>query len=104
MQIFPEPQTQTEKEKKMKYRARPVIVTAYKILSVGDREDGGINCALDNGTNAIATQQMTARMAPAANDYWVVQEDGYTYLNPKDVFERKYEPIKEIEGKPDAKK
>ena len=23
-------------------------------------------------------------------DYWVIQPDSYVYLNPKDVFERKY--------------
>src|ERR1700691_2146243 len=33
---------------------------------------------------------MTARYAPKVGDYWVVQSDGYAYLNPAEVFERKY--------------
>lgn len=34
---------------------------------------------------------MMARYTPVVGDYWVVQEDGYIYLNPRDVFERKYQ-------------
>ena len=30
---------------------------------------------------------------PVAGDYVVTQEDGYQYLNPKEVFERKYSPV-----------
>jgi hypothetical protein len=55
--------------------------------------EAGIACALDNGENAIATPEMTARYTPKTDDYWVVQSDGYVYLNPKDVFERKYSPL-----------
>lgn len=78
----------------MKYQANPVIVDAYKIVSVGQPgHEAGIACALDNGENAIATPEMTARYIPKADDYWVVQSDGYFYLNPKDVFERKYSPL-----------
>jgi hypothetical protein len=29
-------------------------------------------------------------MQPKSGDYLVRQEDGYEYLNPKEVFERKY--------------
>ncbi len=35
---------------------------------------------------------MTARYTPVEGDYVVTQEDGYTYINPRDVFERKYHP------------
>lgn len=75
----------------MKYTANPVMVDAFKIVSVGEvLEDGSVHVALDDGNNAIADKGMTARMAPKPGDYWVVQADGYVYLNPKDVFERKY--------------
>lgn len=83
----------------MKYQANPVIVDAHKIVGVGDPEShGGIKhwkmaLALENGENVIADSNMMARYIPEAGDYWVVQSDGYTYLNPKDVFERKYSPI-----------
>ena len=40
---------------------------------------------------------MCARMIPQVGDYWVIQSDGYVYLNPKDVFERKYRPLQEQE-------
>ena len=38
----------------------------------------------------IATAAMTSRYRPKPGDYYVIQADGYPYLNPKDVFERKY--------------
>jgi hypothetical protein len=34
--------------------------------------------------------EMTSRYQPVLGDYLVVQSDGYRYLNPKAVFERKY--------------
>jgi hypothetical protein len=45
---------------------------------------------LENGENVVATSEMTARYKPVAGDYWVIQSDGYIYLNPKEFFERKY--------------
>ena len=43
-----------------------------------------------NGSE-VRTEKMCARMTPVKGDYWVTQlHDGYHYLNPKDVFERKY--------------
>lgn len=83
----------------MKYQANPVIVDAYKIVGTGEviKADPPLplNLALDNGENAVATPEMQSRYIPTAGDYWVVQSDGYIYLNPKDVFERKYSPIPE---------
>jgi hypothetical protein len=35
---------------------------------------------------------MMARFKPQPGEYWVRQADGYIYLNPKEVFERKYSP------------
>ncbi len=78
----------------MKYQANPVIVDAYIIISVGAiLPNGSMHCALQNGENAVATEAMISRFIPQEGDYWVIQEDGYVYLNPKDVFERKYRPI-----------
>lgn len=87
----------------MKYQANPVIVDAFKIVSVGHTNandpqvewDGKYNLALDNGENVTTDHGMTARYAPQQGDYWVIQSDGYIYLNPKDVFERKYSPLPE---------
>lgn len=80
----------------MKYRANPVEVQAQIIIGVGSiLPDGSMPCALQNGLNALATKGMLARFIPQAGDYWVRQADGYEYLNPKDVFERKYSPVLE---------
>lgn len=78
----------------MKYTANPVNVEAYKIVSVSEKAnpDCSLNIALENGENYIATSAMMSRMVPTVGDYVVRQEDGYEYLNPKDVFERKYRP------------
>lgn len=75
----------------MEYIANPVKVKAFKIVEV--RPSGSeIHCVLESGMVAIADPGMTARYTPVAGDYWVQQEDGYEYLNPKAVFERKYRP------------
>lgn len=81
--------------------ANPVPVTAVRILGVTDvtkRDEGcdqfspDLLLRLENGANFEANSGMTARHVPVAGDYVVTQEDGYVYLNPKDVFERKYSP------------
>jgi hypothetical protein len=78
----------------MKYRANPVEVDAFRIAEVGPNvEGGGRTLRLDDGQVVLATPEMMARLTPAPGDYWVVQADGYVYLNPKDVFERKYTPL-----------
>lgn len=78
----------------MKYIANPVEVDAQVIIGVGtaSSEDGSLHLALGNGENFTAEKGMTARYFPAPGDYVVTQADGYVYLNPKDVFERKYRP------------
>lgn len=75
----------------MKYQANPVIVDAFAITDIG-YEEGECCLVLDNGDEVTATPEMRSRMEPKEGDYWVVQSDGYIYLNPKDVFERKYSP------------
>lgn len=79
----------------MKAQAKPVIVDYFKIVEVGpvDEEAGFRILWLDDQRGVVATKHMLSRIDPKIGDYWVVQEDGYTYLNPKDVFERKYSPI-----------
>ena len=80
----------------MQYQANPVLVEAHKIVGVGPLgTDGSQHVCLENGENVTATAEMRARMSPYPGDYWVIQADGYVYLNPKDVFERKYSLVKE---------
>lgn len=81
----------------MRYQANPVSVEAHRIVSVGQLVDppnsagcGYRDLALENGENVTATAGMLARTTPEPGDYWVIQEDGYVYLNPREVFERKY--------------
>lgn len=81
----------------MKYVANPVEVDAFEILAVKFvKGQEGAYLELDNGLSKIALPEMMARMTPKPGDYWVVQSDGYVYLNPKEVFERKYSMKKEI--------
>lgn len=74
----------------MKYIANPVLVDAFKIMGTADNENGTMQLKLDDGQSVATTEGMTARMMPVAGDYYVVQSDGYIYLNPKEVFEKKY--------------
>lgn len=79
--------------------ANPVRVHAAEILDVTDitiRDQGNAQSSpdlmlrLSDGRNYKADMNMTSRHVPVPGDYLVTQEDGYEYLNPKDVFERKY--------------
>ena len=75
----------------MKYVANPVEVDAHIIVGVGPVEgDGSMHLALQNGENVTADSGKIARYIPQEGDYWVIQSDGYIYLTPKEVFERKY--------------
>lgn len=77
-----------------KFRANPVIVEATIIKTVGPHRQGvPLQLILENGNEFFAEPELTARYFPKEGDYVVVQDDGYKYLNPKDVFERKYSPI-----------
>ena len=82
----------------MEYKANPVIVTAHRIVSIKTRQLGGIKdfdgeVTLDNGETKKLECGMLARYVPVEGDYYVIQSDGYVYLNPKDVFEHKYSPL-----------
>jgi hypothetical protein len=86
----------------MKYVANPVIVDAFQIVKVEPMPPADPplerNLMLDDGRIVKATVEMMARMEPKVGDYWVIQSDGYIYLNPKEVFERKYRPFNEQES------
>jgi hypothetical protein len=88
----------------MKYIANPVEVDAFRIISVHAALSDGrvpLNVEEYGSERLYATPEMCARMKPYPGDYWVVQSDGYIYLNPKDVFERKYhEKLMEVEAAP----
>lgn len=76
-----------------KYIANPVEVEAFQLVTVGpvaDQSSNERNLKLDNGDWVQAGVEMMSRMTPQVGDYWVIQSDGYVYLNPKDVFERRY--------------
>jgi hypothetical protein len=84
----------------MKYVANPVEVQAYRILEIEGAESRDLDktpifhLVVGDGESEnqrkTATSEMTSRMTPKVGDYWVIQADGYVYLNPKDIFERKY--------------
>lgn len=77
------------------YIANPVKVDAFKIIAIREEDDlkGGMErvAVLENDDMIVLTEGMTARYSPVEGDYLVRQQhDGYEYLNPKEVFERKY--------------
>lgn len=74
--------------------ANPVRVQALVINDLS-RINNGIDTLLflADGSERTIGPEMTSRYKPVPGDYLVCQEDGYTYLNPKDVFERKYRVI-----------
>lgn len=77
----------------MRYQANPVAVDAEIITDVGPvQPNGSMLCRLQDGRLVLADKGKIARFIPEVGDYWVRQEDGYEYLNPKTVFERKYSP------------
>jgi hypothetical protein len=76
----------------MKYIGNPVEVDAFKITGLGAREKAGIVLQTEDMHTRLATDEMLARYTPVVGDYWVIQSDGYAYLNPAAVFERKYSP------------
>lgn len=85
---------------KLTHIANPVHVKAQEIVNVIGAtltSNGGIVAVVldDDGTpfETIFSPGMIARYEPVSGDYLVTQEDGYQYINPKAVFERKYRVI-----------
>ena len=88
----------------MKYIANPVVVDAWEIIGIrkytpGGVVDGSLEVELENGQKMVVDKTMLSRIAIQPGDYYVRQEDGYVYLNPKAVFERKYRPCSVEEAK-----
>lgn len=85
----------------MKYLAKPVAVKALKIAAVDitlkNKKPFEAALTLEDGQVFTAHQAMMARYTPVEGDYVVWQEDGYVYLNPKEVFERKYRAVTDEE-------
>lgn len=80
----------------MKYQANPVQVDAEIIIEVGViTSEGAMAITLQGGVTTFADRTMIARYIPQPGDYLVTQSDGYVYLNPKEVFERKYSIVQE---------
>lgn len=74
-----------------KYAVRPLTVDAFQITHVSDTyEEGLVDITLDNGEVVTCRPELMSRMKPAVGDYYICTDDGYFYLNPKVVFERKY--------------
>ena len=73
--------------------ANPILVHAAVILAVANEGTNSTRLDLDDGSKFTAPPELTARYVPQAGDLLVTQEDGYQYVNPRDVFERKYREI-----------
>lgn len=71
----------------MKYKANPVAVEAFRIVSVRPPTNNGTHIILEDGRNIIAEPPQVARMQPTVGDYWVTRADGYCYIEHKGVFE-----------------
>ncbi len=81
----------------MKYVANPVMVDAKVIVQIGNDIDGRLVLYTNEDTIINIDEAVYARYFPKPGDYWVKQEDGYGYINPKSVFERKYSLLKNQE-------
>lgn len=77
----------------MRYQANPVLVNAFQITDLKVDADMNLILMFDNRYEYIPTKEMLSRITPSVGDYLVIQEDGYEYLNPKEVFERKYSKL-----------
>lgn len=78
--------------------ANPVHVVARRIETTVTHDDGTMTVYWQPPTpDQVYCHEcdaaMLARYTPVEGDYLVVQEDGYVYINPKYVFERKYRAI-----------
>lgn len=78
------------------------IVEVQRVDSIVAGEPSHFTVGLEDGKDCQCTTAMTARMEPRIGDYLVrVPQPGpeadsvvfYEYLNPKAVFEAKYDPV-----------
>lgn len=79
----------------MRYLANPAIVEAFKIVVIhwSDAFNRDVNVILDSGQTVTVTRESIARINLKVGDYWVVESDGFAYLIPAEVFEKKYSPL-----------
>lgn len=77
---------------KTTHLANPIGVNAARIIGIATINEG-LMLNLDDTRTVFANNGQLARYTPIAGDYWVTQDDGYEYVNPKDVFERKYAKV-----------
>lgn len=84
------------------FKANPIEVEAKVIESIQPLEVGGtldlafqvgMKLTLEDGTIFNAPKAMFVRYMPKEGDYLVTQADGYRYINPREVFQRKYSPV-----------
>lgn len=73
--------------------ARPIGVSAAQISGIQSITEGVMLALVGQDVEHFANHAMLARYTPVPGDYLVTQDDGYTYVNPKDVFERKYAKV-----------
>lgn len=79
----------------MKYVANPVVVDAFVITGFEENPEMACTDAMfEDAPTVHLTPEMMARYTPILGDYYVIQDDGYAYVNPKNVFERKYSKVK----------
>lgn len=95
---LPHQQPQPERKDPVKYKVKEgVSVTAYVITKVEDVNGLTVITTDEVGQPPFPlTNDQTARYTPVVGDYYVTTADGYEYLNPKAVFEAKYEPDKGV--------
>lgn len=71
----------------------------YKITGVGVKNiEGSVSIIFADGSKKTATPAMLSRIGPAVGDFWIIASQGdgvYEYLNPKAVFEAKYNLLNE---------
>lgn len=78
----------------MHYVSHPIKVSAYPIGSVSKEGDLESRIKLENGVNIVPPSAiLDGVFLLKPGDYYVVQEDGYSYFSPKEEFERKYYPV-----------
>lgn len=77
------------------FRAKPVHVYGDKIVKVEHHLLGHYIITLESGVVRQLSHAECARMTPAEGDYLVrtILPNVYEYLNPKNVFETKYEAV-----------
>jgi hypothetical protein len=83
---------------KFTHIANPVAVTAKVITGIQSIVEGAMLALEGTDTEHFVDHAMLARYTPTPGDYLVTQDDGYTYVNPKAVFERKYASIAPLDA------